>query len=162
VTYVAEMLRSAQLVRPSIILVPRRLLRRSTDGADDPSPSETVDDNLRPHVTFKLQASGTWGADDLRENNISLLSGTGPVPAYITRLQERLSQKRLVTESEAVSAPDFFLFFIFFVFLYFFVGEGGRNASCTVALLGAVCGTLVRLAIEPIYSLDNSAARPTH
>jgi hypothetical protein len=129
VTYVAEMLRSAQLVRPSIILVPRRLLRRSTDGADDPSPSETVDDNLRLHVTFKLQASGTWGADDLRENNISLLSGTGPVPAYITRLQERLSQKRLVTEGEAVSAPDFY-FILFFRFSFFFCG--GRGEKCVM------------------------------
>ena len=129
-----------------------RSLRRSTDKADDPSPSETVDDNLRPHITFKLGSSGNWSYWDLARNNI--FPHSGPVPGYITRLRDKLSQKRLVTEAKEVGAPGFFSFFLFLC--------GRGHASCTVALLGAVCGTLVRLAIGPIYSLGNSAARATH
>ena len=137
---------------------PRRSLRRSTDKADDPSPSKTVANNLQQHVTIKLQSSKRWGDSDFVRNKIIPLSRDEPGPRYITKLRDKLSQKRLVTGAEGVGTPPFFLFFLFSVFCPFLWGRRG-NASCTVALLGAVCGLRCGL---PLDSLDNSAARPTH
>ena len=118
-------------------------LRRSTDKA--------VVKRLRRHVTFKLESSGSWRDWDLASNKISLPWGGEPTPGYITRLRDKLSQKRLVTEAdteaEEVGTSGFFPFFLFLW------GKEG-NASCTVALLGAVWACH--------WSLDNSAARSIH
>ena len=117
-----------------------------------------VDQHLRQHVTFKLESPGSWTVGDLASNKILLRSEAEPTPEYITRIRDKLSQRRLVTdiEAEEVGTPCLFPFFVFLV------GKGRGNASCTIALLDAVCGTPVWLAIGPIYSLDNSATRSTH
>jgi hypothetical protein len=65
----------------------------------------------------------------------------------------------IIKTAKNKAKPPYTILLLFF----FFLGGGKEgNASCTVAPLGAVCGTPVRLASGSILPLDKSAARPTH
>jgi hypothetical protein len=79
------------------------------------------------------------------------------------------SKDKCTVDTMFVAGPTNTIIFVLrsvariFFFFFFFLGGGKEgNASCTVAPLGAVCGTPVRLASGSILPLDKSAARPTH
>jgi hypothetical protein len=76
------------------------------EQADDSSPSPvTVNEDLRPHVTFDLQDSDHWHDADVAINKITVLRGIKP--KYINDISERLSRKRLVTDTDAVGVGAF-------------------------------------------------------
>jgi hypothetical protein len=127
----------------------------SAGEAGGPSPGKTVSENLRPHISFKLQSSKTTTNRDLAVNKISPLPEHELVPPYIAKLQGKLSQKRVVIEAEAVSALGFFFPFSF-LFLW---GRGERCAMHRSALgprlwdSGAAC--------HWVYLLVGQLCRPT-
>jgi hypothetical protein len=73
-----------------------------------PSPSKTVDDKLRSHLTFKLQLPKSWNSFDLASNKVSRsVAENEPEPKYIKALREKPSRKRLLGEAEALQLKPY-------------------------------------------------------
>ena len=76
----------------------RLSIRSPADEQADEGEAKPVGLDLQPHVMFEVQSATSWSDNDLTKNRISK---TETEPDYITRLNEKLLQKRFFTDTEA-------------------------------------------------------------